>query len=53
MKRSTKHPDAEKLNVCRVSTGREEFQIVCGAPNVRVGMKAPLATIGARLPNGD
>ena len=30
----------------------EELQIVCGAPNVRVGMKAPLATIGAKLPNG-
>ncbi|HMN43235.1 MAG TPA: phenylalanine--tRNA ligase subunit beta [Povalibacter sp.] len=47
-----KHPDAEKLNVCRVGTGREELQIVCGAPNVRVGMKAPLAQIGAKLPNG-
>jgi phenylalanyl-tRNA synthetase beta chain len=47
-----KHPDAEKLHVCRVSTGREELQIVCGAPNVRVGMKAPLATLGAKLPNG-
>ena len=47
-----KHPDAEKLSVCRVSAGREEFQIVCGAPNVRVGMRAPLATIGAKLPNG-
>lgn len=47
-----KHPDAEKLNVCRVSNGREELQIVCGAPNVRAGMKAPLALIGARLPNG-
>lgn len=47
-----KHPDAEKLNVCRVSTGSEQLQIVCGAPNVRVGMKAPLATIGAKLPNG-
>jgi|HigsolmetaAR202D_1030399.scaffolds.fasta_scaffold04440_3 phenylalanyl-tRNA synthetase beta chain len=48
----TKHPDADKLNVCRVSTGSEELQIVCGAPNVRPGMKAPLATIGAVLPNG-
>jgi phenylalanyl-tRNA synthetase beta chain len=48
----TKHPDAEKLNVCRVWTGREELQIVCGAPNVRVGMKAPLALVGAKLPNG-
>lgn len=47
-----KHPDAQKLNVCRVSTGSEQLQIVCGAPNVRVGMKAPLATIGATLPNG-
>ena len=48
----TKHPDAEKLNVCRVWNGREELQIVCGAPNVRVDMKAPLAQIGAKLPNG-
>ncbi len=47
-----KHPDAEKLNICRVSNGREELQIVCGAPNVRAGMKAPLAVIGATLPNG-
>lgn len=47
-----KHPDAEKLSVCRVSTGRDEVQIVCGAPNVRAGMKAPLAMIGAKLPNG-
>jgi phenylalanyl-tRNA synthetase beta chain len=47
-----KHPDAEKLNVCRVSDGSEEFQIVCGAPNVRAGMKAPLAKLGAVLPNG-
>ncbi len=52
VKSVTKHPDAEKLNVCTVSTGNEEFQIVCGAPNVRVGMKAPLATIGAKLPSG-
>jgi phenylalanyl-tRNA synthetase beta chain len=48
----TKHPDAEKLNVCSVFNGTEEVQIVCGAPNVRAGMKAPLATIGAVLPNG-
>ncbi|MET0535309.1 MAG: phenylalanine--tRNA ligase subunit beta [Steroidobacter sp.] len=52
VKSVTKHPDAEKLNVCSVFTGSEELQIVCGAPNVRVGMKAPLATIGAKLPNG-
>jgi phenylalanyl-tRNA synthetase beta chain len=47
-----RHPDAEKLSVCRVSTGRETLQIVCGAPNVRAGMKAPLATVGAKLPGG-
>ncbi|MCA9017252.1 MAG: phenylalanine--tRNA ligase subunit beta, partial [Planctomycetaceae bacterium] len=43
------HPDADKLKVCRVNTGEEEVQIVCGAPNVRAGMKVPLAKIGARL----
>jgi phenylalanyl-tRNA synthetase beta chain len=48
-----KHPDAEKLKVCRVSDGgAEPLQIVCGAPNVRAGMKAPLAKIGAVLPGG-
>jgi phenylalanyl-tRNA synthetase beta chain len=47
-----RHPDAEKLNVCRVSAGKDAVQIVCGAPNVRAGMKAPLATIGAKLPGG-
>ncbi|HEX7370948.1 MAG TPA: phenylalanine--tRNA ligase subunit beta [Rhodanobacteraceae bacterium] len=46
------HPDADKLHVCRVDTGAGEVQIVCGAPNARAGMVAPLATIGATLPNG-
>ena len=47
----TKHPDADKLNVCQVTTGSgEPLQIVCGASNVRAGMKIPLATIGAVLP---
>jgi phenylalanyl-tRNA synthetase beta chain len=44
------HPDADKLNVCKVTDGSEEFQIVCGAPNVREGMKIPFAKIGALLP---
>jgi len=44
------HPDADKLNVCKVSDGNEEFQIVCGAPNVREGMKIPFAKIKAVLP---
>ena len=46
------HPDADKLRVCRVDTGNGETQIVCGAPNARAGLAAPLATIGATLPNG-
>ena len=45
-----KHPDADKLRVCEVNTGTERLQIVCGAPNARVGLKAPLALIGAVLP---
>ena len=44
------HPDAEKLQVCRVSNGAEEVQIVCGAANARPGIKIPLATLGAVLP---
>src|SRR5262245_32432672 len=47
-----RHPDAEKLSVCQVSTGTERLQIVCGAPNARVGLKAPLALVGATLPKG-
>ncbi len=47
-----KHPDAEKLSVCRVHDGRQEVQIVCGASNVRAGIKVPLATVGAALPGG-
>lgn len=45
-----KHPDADKLKVCRVNAGSEELQIVCGAPNARVGMKTALSKIGAVLP---
>ncbi|MFN2330129.1 MAG: phenylalanine--tRNA ligase subunit beta [Chromatocurvus sp.] len=44
------HPDADKLRVCRVNAGAEPLQIVCGAPNVRVGMKVPTALVGANLP---
>ncbi len=47
-----KHPDADTLSVCQVNTGTETVQIVCGAPNARAGMKAPLATVGAKLPGG-
>ncbi|UMZ14107.1 phenylalanine--tRNA ligase subunit beta [Pseudomonas sp. MPFS] len=44
------HPDADKLRVCQVSNGAETFQVVCGAPNVRPGLKVPFAMIGAQLP---
>ncbi|ENU4186654.1 phenylalanine--tRNA ligase subunit beta [Acinetobacter baumannii] len=45
------HPDADRLRVTTVNIGSgEPLQIVCGAPNVRAGMKAPVVTIGAILP---
>ncbi|WP_201571997.1 phenylalanine--tRNA ligase subunit beta [Psychrobacter nivimaris] len=48
------HPDADKLRVTQVNIGdAEPLQIVCGAPNVTVGMKAPVATVGAVLPSDD
>ncbi|WP_201582828.1 phenylalanine--tRNA ligase subunit beta [Psychrobacter immobilis] len=48
------HPDADKLRVTQVNIGAAELlQIVCGAPNVYVGMKAPVATVGAVLPSDD
>jgi len=45
-----KHPDADKLNICQVTDGSQTLQIVCGAANVRPGLKIPLAKIGAELP---
>ena len=44
------HPDADKLSVCQVTDGSETFQVVCGAANVRAGLKIPFAKIGAELP---
>jgi phenylalanyl-tRNA synthetase beta chain len=47
----TRHPDADRLNVCQVATGEPAPRtIVCGAPNVRAGMRVPCALPGARLP---
>src|SRR5574340_377427 len=45
-----KHPGADRLTVCEVSTGGPTLTIVCGAPNVRQGIKVPVALVGARLP---
>lgn len=51
VKEREKHPDADKLNVCKVDVGTgEELQIVCGAPNVAAGQHVPVAVIGAKLP---
>jgi phenylalanyl-tRNA synthetase beta chain len=47
-----RHPDAEKLSVCKVTTdGTNRLQIICGAPNARAGLKVAVAKVGARLPN--
>ena len=47
------HPDADKLNVCKVEVGTgEELTIVCGAPNARKHLRAPVALVGAELPGG-
>lgn len=48
--RREQHPDADKLSLCQVTDGTETFQIVCGASNVREGLKIPMAKIGAVLP---
>ncbi|HJV94404.1 MAG TPA: phenylalanine--tRNA ligase subunit beta [Albitalea sp.] len=49
-----RHPNADRLNVCQVDAGSgATLQIVCGAPNVRAGMKVPCALVGAELPPGD
>ncbi|MDO9232186.1 MAG: phenylalanine--tRNA ligase subunit beta [Methylotenera sp.] len=46
-----KHPDADRLQVCKVDVGLPEpLQIVCGAPNARAGLVAPCAMVGAELP---
>ena len=51
------HPNADRLRVCRVSAGEFSsnglLQVVCGAPNARVGIKVPLALVGAELPPAD
>jgi len=44
------HPDAEKLRVCQVSDGKTVVQVICGAANVRPGLKVPFAQVNALLP---
>lgn len=45
-----KHPDADRLRVCIVDTGKEQVQVVCGAPNARTGMKGVFARAGLVVP---
>lgn len=47
-----KHPNADKLSVCKVNVGEETLQIVCGAPNVDAGQKVVVAKVGAVMPSG-
>ncbi|MGD6802628.1 DUF4479 domain-containing protein [Rossellomorea vietnamensis] len=47
-----KHPNADKLSVCKVDVGEETLQIVCGAPNIDSGQKVVVAKVGAVMPSG-
>ncbi|WP_408011726.1 YtpR family tRNA-binding protein [Pseudalkalibacillus sp. A8] len=47
-----KHPDADKLSICKVNIGDEVLQIVCGAPNVNKDQKVVVARVGAVMPSG-
>ena len=48
------HPDSDHLHICKVDVGENlPLQIVCGAPNARVGIKVIVALIGAKLPGGE
>ncbi len=49
-----KHPDADRLKLCRITTGKDEVQVVCGAPNARAGLKGIFAKPGDVIPySGD
>ena len=51
IKEVQQHPNADRLRVCQVDVGQaQNLQIVCGAPNARVGIKVPCALVGAELP---
>ncbi len=47
------HPNADKLQVCRVNTGSEALDVVCGAPNARAGLRGVFAPVGAYVPGID
>ena len=47
------HPNSDHLHVCKVTDGTETYQVVCGAPNMRQGIKTAFAKIGALIPEGE
>ena len=54
IKEAVQHPNADRLRVCQVDVGQGSLlNIVCGAPNARVGIKVPCALVGAELPPGE
>ena len=54
IKEAVQHPNADRLRVCKVDVGQSELlDIVCGAPNARVGIRVPCALVGAELPPGE
>ena len=54
IKEAVQHPNADRLRVCKVDVGQPELlDIVCGAPNARVGIRIPCALVGAELPPGE
>ncbi len=53
VKEKKKHPNADKLSVCTISTGQQDYQVICGAPNVDAGQKVVFARAGAIVPKGN
>lgn len=53
VKSVSKHPNADKLSVCVVFDGKENLQVICGAPNVAAGQKVVFAPIGTIIPSGN
>lgn len=53
VKETEKHPNADKLTVCKLFNGKEDLQVICGAPNVTAGQKVVFAQIGTEIPNGN
>ncbi len=51
VKEVKKHPNADKLSLCIVNDGKDDYQVICGAPNVAPGQKTAFAKVGAYLPS--